>query len=197
MKKYLAAAVAVLAAFPAQAVTFTYDLSIAAPADRVASTTAIAPVTISNGDVIDITFRRAGGGLFEYLGKTTVLAGLDGAGFNLIDATYTFTGAGALGETRTGSAINNFSSGLVLRTPTQPDVPFAFETIRAVINVTGLRDVVNGQAVPVPTKTFDTAYFRAVSFIPEPGSWAMIIAGFGLVGGMLRSTRRTSRRAFA
>ncbi len=34
-----------------------------------------------------------------------------------------------------------------------------------------------------------------VSGVPEPATWGMMIAGFGLMGGALRSTRR--RRAFA
>ena len=31
----------------------------------------------------------------------------------------------------------------------------------------------------------------ATGAVPEPASWAMMIAGFGLVGGTLRSARRT------
>jgi hypothetical protein len=33
--------------------------------------------------------------------------------------------------------------------------------------------------------------------VPEPGTWAMMIAGFGLVGGALRSQRRQARAALA
>ena len=35
----------------------------------------------------------------------------------------------------------------------------------------------------------------SLSAAPEPAAWAMMVAGFGLVGGALRSARR--RRAFA
>lgn len=33
----------------------------------------------------------------------------------------------------------------------------------------------------------------ALSAVPEPASWALMIAGFGLLGGALRTTRRTIR----
>jgi hypothetical protein len=41
--------------------------------------------------------------------------------------------------------------------------------------------------------TFEVSAVNAV--VPEPGTWAMMIAGFGLIGGAMR--RRTSARASA
>jgi len=46
--------------------------------------------------------------------------------------------------------------------------------------------------------TFDIA--RAVSSpaaVPEPAAWALMIGGFGLVGGTLRRTGRVAKRSFA
>ncbi|MGL6044521.1 MAG: PEPxxWA-CTERM sorting domain-containing protein, partial [Sandaracinobacteroides sp.] len=34
-----------------------------------------------------------------------------------------------------------------------------------------------------------------VSAVPEPASWALLIAGFGLVGGSLRSRRSKALQA--
>ncbi|HPU15356.1 MAG TPA: PEPxxWA-CTERM sorting domain-containing protein, partial [Polymorphobacter sp.] len=36
----------------------------------------------------------------------------------------------------------------------------------------------------------DFTWSIAAAGIPEPASWAMLIAGFGMVGGALRSQRR-------
>jgi hypothetical protein len=50
----------------------------------------------------------------------------------------------------------------------------------------------------VPTRGF--AKFEpaaAVSAVPEPATWAMMIGGFGMVGGSLRSRRRQTKVAFA
>ena len=45
---------------------------------------------------------------------------------------------------------------------------------------------------------FDTTGFRlSVAGVPEPATWALMIMGFGAVGGSLRARRRTSRVAFA
>ncbi|MGL6043058.1 MAG: PEPxxWA-CTERM sorting domain-containing protein, partial [Sandaracinobacteroides sp.] len=42
---------------------------------------------------------------------------------------------------------------------------------------------------------FRTYTDRAAAVVPEPASWALMIAGFGLTGAMLR--RRAGRRAEA
>jgi hypothetical protein len=47
---------------------------------------------------------------------------------------------------------------------------------------TGVRFVVYGDVV-------------ATDAVPEPATWAMLLAGFGLIGGLLRSRRRTSLQA--
>ena len=50
-----------------------------------------------------------------------------------------------------------------------------------------LRPIVNNQIVPpvrVPPEP-------AVDAVPEPASWAMMVAGFGLVGFAVRSRRRS------
>jgi hypothetical protein len=37
------------------------------------------------------------------------------------------------------------------------------------------------------------AFFGSASAVPEPATWAMMIGGFGMVGGSMRSARRKQR----
>lgn len=53
----------------------------------------------------------------------------------------------------------------------------------------------NGRVVSVSSKVVQTpglssAYFTAVG-VPEPASWAMIVAGFGAIGSVMRARRKT------
>ena len=41
--------------------------------------------------------------------------------------------------------------------------------------------------------TITIAPLNAVAVVPEPASWAMMIAGFGIVGGAMRKTNRRRR----
>lgn len=43
----------------------------------------------------------------------------------------------------------------------------------------------------------DGIFAQVTAAVPEPGTWAMLIVGFGLVGGALRRRRYTARVAFA
>lgn len=45
--------------------------------------------------------------------------------------------------------------------------------------------------------TFDDMRFGSVAAVPEPATWAMMIAGFGLVGGAMRYRRRRGAVGFA
>lgn len=47
-------------------------------------------------------------------------------------------------------------------------------------------------ALTLVGRTTDSIYGIAVAAVPEPTTWAMLIGGFGLVGGALRSQRRRS-----
>jgi hypothetical protein len=49
---------------------------------------------------------------------------------------------------------------------------------------------------PVGAVQFDNIVVNAAAAVPEPATWAMMIAGFGLVGGAMRRSSK-SRPAFA
>ncbi|MDB5453794.1 MAG: hypothetical protein JWO33_2372, partial [Caulobacteraceae bacterium] len=52
-----------------------------------------------------------------------------------------------------------------------------------------------------PARGVTSEYFDNVSLdvaaVPEPATWAMMIAGFGMIGGAMRHRRRTPAATFA
>ncbi|MEG3123520.1 PEPxxWA-CTERM sorting domain-containing protein [Sphingomonas sp. GB1N7] len=59
---------------------------------------------------------------------------------------------------------------------------------------TTLTDAGSGQTLDVPFTINGTV---AASAVPEPATWAMMIGGFGMVGGAMRSRRRKTTISFA
>jgi hypothetical protein len=53
----------------------------------------------------------------------------------------------------------------------------------------------NSEAMPAGDVVIDRAYIVAgdvAGAVPEPAAWAMMVAGFGMIGGALRSRKRTN-----
>ncbi|RYF20060.1 MAG: PEP-CTERM sorting domain-containing protein [Oxalobacteraceae bacterium] len=44
---------------------------------------------------------------------------------------------------------------------------------------------------------FDTLVFETAAVVPEPATWAMMLVGFGMLGGALRYRRRSSTITYA
>ena len=91
----------------------------------------------------------------------------------------------------------NDIDGLIDPSPiVRPDVPFHLPGMAG--NVWMIGATLNNQdTVPSgvgPTESFDAYYLGrlTVNSVPEPASWAMMLAGFGLVGAGIR--RRAPRR---
>jgi hypothetical protein len=92
-----------------------------------------------------------------------------------------------IGATSSFFMVNTTPGGLLLGSGSFPGLlpPGAYFTItKTGIPLPGI------QAVPGQTlSTFDPAFSGAFGTVPEPASWAMLIAGFGLVGAVLRRRR--------
>jgi hypothetical protein len=92
-----------------------------------------------------------------------------------------------IGATSSFFLVNTSPGGLLLNSGTFPGLlpAGAYLTItKTGIPFPGI------QAVPGQTlSTFDPAFSGAFGAVPEPASWAMLIAGFGIVGAVLRRRR--------
>ena len=76
--------------------------------------------------------------------------------------------------------------------PTDNLAPFASGDCRVSQQWTGLRSVLDGQGHQIAATTTSASSFNYGSFtpgVPEPRSWALLIAGFGLTGSALRRRR--------
>jgi hypothetical protein len=72
------------------------------------------------------------------------------------------------------------------------DLPFEFY-VDASANYDGIGPYTGTSNVIYFTMPGDTGLYRLEAAVPEPAAWAMMIAGFGLVGGAIR--RRNAARA--
>lgn len=64
--------------------------------------------------------------------------------------------------------------------------------LAAILNQGGTGMLLRSQTVTV---TYNFEYVFAPSAVPEPATWAMMVAGFGLAGGALRRSRRAQAPA--
>ena len=211
------AAFVALAATPAAAVTIVLNLT-ANPANLTTDTFEIgssnfrtgqlivdpfAPFTIAQGDIIQTTLTLTGGlvvpasmeqvfginffqgafisppGYAENEGPTTegTLTFSNSAGQTGLSSNTLFGGCGnclsAIGAQIPGAAFT--FDGLV--------VDQTILTLNAPFTVDGA--------------TFGFQLRDIASAVPEPGTWLLMIAGFGMIGGSLRTSRRTRQRLAA
>lgn len=98
-----------------------------------------------------------------------------------------------------------FASGGVILTATDADGSISQSILNATtssflgfVSTSGLTGVTlaavqpGGNSVLWPTADNLTLGGQAVSAVPEPATWAMMIIGFGAVGSMVRTSRRRS-----
>ncbi len=124
-----------------------------------------------------ITVKRADGGLFDL--ASLQLAGAWNSSYDVGPIAFTFTdGAGV-----TSSSTFTLNRGLGLRTFTANRLGIASFTIDG-SNVHG--GPIEG-AVQIDNVTYTPL---AVTAVPEPAAWAMMIGGFGLIGISLRRRGR-------
>ena len=126
------------------------------------------------------TLTRNGGGLFA-VGSIDVAEYFDYGNFGSsadVLFSYVFADGSTRSETRTIDTVGRYPVN-TLRLDTGPLRSFAFLPTRGTSGSLQFDNIVLDDL--------------AVSAVPEPASWAMMIAGFGFVGGTLR--HRRSRRS--
>ena len=183
-----AAAAACVVAVPADAATFVVDLEVDVQA-RIRKAE-IVPFSAGVGDIIVLTVTGINGArvilpaLFrnsvsDYIGSG-LSASTQGQGVaSLVD--YEFTGLAGNGFRAFGSystpPVGDATIGLV-RNINGSDV--SFDSFRQTFTIQSGTNI-----------TFRKAVFEASAFVPEPSTWALMILGFGAVGGAMR--RRPAR----
>jgi len=136
--------------------------------------------TVSDFDGFDVEGFAFGGdpdgaGIFVAANNPTLA---DGQASN---STTTFGRSPSSGVLTTEFGVNGL-------TGTQNSATYIFRTNATAFNTLGTFGVIDGSTLQGTT-------FQPIAAVPEPASWAMMIAGFGLVGSAMR--RRTSRVSFA
>lgn len=122
------------------------------------------------GQAYEITFSMAGN-LDNGLQTHTMIASVAGS----FGQTYSFTPE---------ANANRFNKGWVTHT-------YAFTaTSNSSLLTFAATDIPNDAYGPMIDKV-------SIAAVPEPASWAMLIAGFGMVGGAVRRSRTSSRAVLA
>jgi hypothetical protein len=188
---FAVAAVASLAALPASAAVITASLDASAMQSSLLNTVAIDLVSLGAGDTLDLTINFTNGPM--KVGNNSALwIGLltngDGATLNSTATMFVLGGSAnmvaSLNNTQNNSFahLGNFFGGF----QTGPgDLSFAGLRQTLLINSSDLQGA----------RSYDRAFFffnegpTGVGAVPEPSSWAMLIAGFGLVGAVARRRR--------
>ena len=95
-------------------------------------------------------------------------------------------------------AVTNFNTGSVAGTE-RGTLNYAVNLAPGLYKI-GVQVARPYTSVSSATQYFDNVSFSApapVSYVPEPGAWALMLAGFGLAGGMMRRNRQVLRVRFS
>ena len=204
--KYLAGAAALSAAFilaatPVSAATVFVDLSGSTTGTTVTGVNAsfaqgfsFAPLALSPSGTIDVAFFNPGvsaasNSLLSQPGNAAPLAALLAGN---IANSITFTAGSAAGGAvtisgydaagnLTGSTLLNFLDG------------YNVYTIGGIGNFAGVQ--FSNTDDPAGVRYMNISYETVDAAIPEPATWAMLIAGFMMTGGAMRSAQRRTRLA--
>ncbi len=201
--KLAAAAALLCAAVPAQAAQILGQISFNGFVRPVGATNMGAATGLDFYNVFVPGSSMGDGGtpgtIFAALGTTGVFAGITCIGpCGTIKDLPTFAG---------GPVASFFDIGSTI-----------FFDLNAITSVTQIADGAGGSLKLIASGTFrvagmdDTAGVltlttqgngetsfsaTALSAVPEPASWGLMIAGFGMIGGMLRASRRSTRVRYA
>lgn len=197
--KLAAAAALLIAAVPAQAAPIIGQINLIGFVRPIGSTTMASATGLDFYNFLSVPSNANDGGtpgtIFAALGSTGVFAGITCAGpCGTIKDLPTFA---------VGPITSFFDIGSSI-----------FFDLGSISSVTYSGDASGGSLKVIASGTFRAAGFddtaglftlttqgsgltsfsaTALSPVPEPASWALMIAGFGMMGGMLRAARRSVR----
>lgn len=166
-------------------------------ASNIAGEALAVPVTLGVGDTLDMTITFAGGASLQVTGEDglwpLLLSNGDG-GTLQVSGTLEFLGAsanikpGLLPFTNSNSFahIGQYQFSTFYRLNSSP---ITFSGIRQIITITS-DDIGAPREYQRIALTYFTGQVGVAPAIPEPASWALMICGFGLVGGAVRNRAR-------
>jgi hypothetical protein len=150
-------------------------------------------------------------GSFSFVSKDVITIGSKtfAAGSNLLTATFIndqtifgqnqATSGGISAATSSGATINYTSDFLDFSNTVNRDASFALSAITSLVSNQnrGLNQANSGTALrsfrATATGNFSSDPAPIITAIPEPATWAMMLGGFGLIGGIARRTRRVQQ----
>ena len=128
------------------------------------------------------------------------------AGANLLSATFIndqtvmgqtqATSGGLTASTSSGATIDYTSDFMDFTNSVSRDAAFSLSAIQSLVGNAnrGLNQASSSKALrsfrATATGSFSHEAVETVSAVPEPATWAMMLGGFGLIGGMARRSHR-------
>ena len=212
MKHFAFAAAMALAPVAAGAATITVN-HVMDPAnieESLFQENLLTPFTLEVGDTLDFTLTFTGGQSISLTGDSYVwLLSLTHDGSQALETTGTLEFLGASGDVLNGPIpisqtdqevhIGNYYDQSLYRTG---GGAISFSGLRQIITINSATEIGGGEdeidVLDVGPREYysialDTDGQVGSAVVPEPATWALMIAGFGLAGGALR--RRSAARA--
>ncbi len=203
MKRFAALVGALALALPvtanADTVTLNHVLDPALISTFISQDTLAMPFNLGVGDTLDFTLTFTGGQSVVLTGDSylwMVFLTSDEGGASLdTTGTYEFLGASSnvvsgpipISQDNSFAHVGNYLFESLYRTNS---APISFSGIRQIITING---VVNTDPDNISTSrdyaSIALATDGRIGAIPEPGTWALMIGGFGLAGAWLRRRR--------
>lgn len=177
---FAAAAAMLSAAAPASAASFIGD---AVTIKRIQGTTVFNTVSTNVGAGIEYTDNFFN---IDVSANQVIFDAIPG--FSIGSIVYEITGLDFDDNPATPNVIEGFTATQIFKAPNQ-----LITSDRATIDANGAFRMSFNQTTGSSSGLVSVTFGAPIqSAVPEPATWAMLIVGFGLVGSMVRSTRRRS-----
>lgn len=201
--RLVAAAALTCVAAPAHAATLIGQINLIGFVRPIGASTMEAATGLDFYNFLSIPSAANDGGIpgtiFAALGSTGAFAGITCAGpCGTIKDLPSFTGGPIASFFDIGSTIFFDLASITSVTVTPDGSGGGLKVLaKGTFRATGFTDTPGTLSLTTQGGGLTSFSATAVSAVPEPVGWAMLIAGFGFAGGMLRTARRTVRVRFA